>query len=48
MELTNEQWEQLQDLIRNPVKRADGRGRPARDKRQVLEGVLWVLRTDAP
>ena len=48
MELTNEQWEQLQDLIRNPVKRADGRGRPARDKRQVLEGVLWILRTGAP
>lgn len=48
MELTNEQWERIQDLIPDPVKRADGRGRPARDKRQVLEGVLWILRTGAP
>ena len=48
MELTNEQWAQIQDLIPDPVKRADGRGRPARDKRQVLEGVLWILRTGAP
>ena len=48
MELTNEQWERIKDLIPDPVKRADGRGRPARDKRQVLEGVLWILRTGAP
>lgn len=48
MELTNEQWEKLKDLIPDPVKRADGRGRPARDKREVLEGVLWILRTGAP
>ena len=48
MELTNEQWEMLKELIPDPVKRADGRGRPARDKRQVLEGVLWILRTGAP
>ncbi|GAB3200662.1 hypothetical protein GCM10027293_22000 [Pontibacter aydingkolensis] len=48
MELTNEQWEKIQDLIPDPVKRADGRGRPAKDKRQVLEGVLWILRTGAP
>ena len=48
MELTNEQWEKVKDLIPDPVKRADGRGRPARDKRQVLEGVLWILRTGAP
>ena len=48
MELTNEQWDMLKDLIPDPVKRADGRGRPARDKRQVLEGVLWILRTGAP
>jgi transposase len=48
MELTNEQWEKIKDLIPDPAKRADGRGRPARDKRQVLEGVLWILRTGAP
>lgn len=48
MELANEQWEKLKDLIPDPVKRADGRGRPARGKREVLEGVLWDLRTGAP
>jgi transposase len=48
MELTNEQWLQIQDLIPDPRKRADGKGRPARDKRQVMEGVLWILRTGAP
>jgi transposase len=27
---------------------ADGRGRPWRQAREVLDGVLWVLRTGAP
>jgi transposase len=29
-------------------RRPDGRGRPWRDARAVLNGVLWVLRTGAP
>src|SRR5262249_27246100 len=29
-------------------RRADSRGRPWREARQVLNGVLWVLRTGAP
>ena len=46
MELTDVQWELLQPLVepRTPRKR---RGRPWRDTRQVVEGVLWILRTGA-
>ena len=48
MDLTDEQWEVLEPLIPNPPRRADGRGRPWRDSRDVLNGILWVLRTGAP
>lgn len=46
MELTDEQWRVLAPLIPEP-RREDGRGRPRRANREVLEGVLWVLRTGA-
>jgi transposase len=48
MDLTNAQWEVREPLIPDPVRRADGRGRPWRDSRSVLNGILWVLRTGAP
>jgi transposase len=48
MDLTDEQWVVLEPLLPEPPKRADGRGRPWRDAREVLNGVLWVLRTGAP
>src|SRR4051794_11085639 len=48
MDLTNEQWEVLEPLIPEPVRRADGRGRPWRNSRDVLNGILWILRTGAP
>lgn len=46
MELTDVQWELLRPLVEpgTPKKR---RGRPWRDTREVLEGVLWILRTGA-
>jgi transposase len=47
MDLTNEQWEVLEPLISDPVRQADGRDRPWRDSRDVLNGLLWVLRTGA-
>jgi transposase len=44
MKLTEEQWSILKPLIPTPKIRKDGRGRPWRGNREVLEGILWVLR----
>ncbi|MEU0404139.1 IS5 family transposase, partial [Streptomyces sp. NPDC006197] len=43
-ELTDATWERIEPLL----PRADGRGRPWRDHRQVVNGVLWRLRTGVP
>ncbi|HXO77662.1 MAG TPA: IS5 family transposase [Puia sp.] len=48
MELTEAQWLILEPLVPDPPRRSDGRGRPWKDKRTVLNGILWVLRTGAP
>jgi transposase len=48
MELTNEQWTRIEPLVSSPTPKKDGRGRPPRDPRQVLNGILWILRTGAP
>ena len=48
MELSKAQWNRLEPLIPSPTKRKDGRGRPPRDPKDVLNGILWVLRTGAP
>lgn len=48
MDLTEEQWALLEPLLCEPKRRADGRGRPRRNPREVLDGVLWILRTGAP
>ena len=47
MDLTDEQWAVLQPRIPVPPRRPDGRGRPWRDAREVLNGILWILRTGA-
>ena len=46
MDLTDAQWAILEPVFR-PKRRSDGRGRPWRDTRSVLQGVLWILRTGA-
>ena len=46
MELTDVQWELLKSLV-EPKTSPKRRGRPWRDTRRVLEGVLWILRTGA-
>jgi len=47
LNLTDDQWELLAPLLPKPRRRKDGRGRPRRDPREVLDGVLWILRTGA-
>lgn len=48
MDITEHQWQLLEPLLPVPPVREDGRGRPWRDPRDVLGGILWVLRTGAP
>jgi len=48
MDLTEAQWKRLEPSLPKPRRRPDGRGRPWRDPRDVLNGVLWVMRTGAP
>jgi len=47
-DLSDRQWRTLDELIPEPPRRKDGRGRPWKDRRAVVNGVLWVLRTGAP
>jgi transposase len=42
------EWEIPEPLIPDPPRRADGKGRPWRDPRDVLNAILWILRTGAP
>lgn len=44
-DLSNEQWQRLEPLL-PPLKPRTGK--PNRDHRQVVNGILWILRTGAP
>ena len=46
-ELTDEQWLTVEALLPELPRRPDGRGRPWRSQREVLNGVLWILRSGA-
>ena len=50
MKLTNEQWLAVEPYIPENERQTPSRqgGRPWRSAREVLDGVLWVLRTGAP
>ncbi len=48
MDLTDAQWSFLEILMPTPSHRPARRGRPWRDPRDVLNGILWILRTGAP
>ena len=48
MDLTEDQWNIVSAILPKDPVRADRRGRPWSDRRQVLNGVLWILRTGAP
>jgi transposase len=47
MDLTEEQWKLVETILPEDPVRDDGRGRPWSERRKVLEGVLWILRTGA-
>jgi transposase len=42
--LTDEEWNLIADVFPEPAET----GRPRRDPRTVLNGILWVLRTGSP
>ena len=48
MDLTDEQWQVVETILPEDPVRDDGRGRPWSDRRKVLNGILWILRTGAP
>lgn len=48
MDLADEKWNMVEPLIPMPPRRSDGRGRPWRDPQEVLNAILWILRTGAP
>ena len=45
-ELTEAQWARLEPL--QPPERSGGKGRPAKDNRTMLNGMLYMLNTGAP
>ena len=48
MELTNGQWNRIEPVISSLTPIKDPRGRRPRDPREVLNGIMWILRTGAP
>ena len=46
-ELTDEQWAVIEPHLPEPPVREDGRGRPWRENREVMDGILWILRSGA-
>lgn len=48
MDLTDEQWSVVEALIPAGKSGKGKKGRPRKGDREILEGILWVLRTGAP
>jgi transposase len=46
-ELQDAQWAIIQPVLPKHTPRPDGKGRPRRSDRSVLNGILWLLRTGA-
>lgn len=44
-DLSDEEWTLIQDLFPENVSK---RGRPWRDHRTIMSGIIWVLRSGAP
>ena len=48
MDITNEQWNRIEPIIKELTPPRDPRGRSPKDPRLVFNGILWILRTGAP
>jgi|SRR5579883_810006 len=46
-ELSDEQWAVIEAHLPELPRRADKRGRPWRTNREVMNGILWILRSGA-
>lgn len=44
-EIRDDQWERIKELL--PPER-NGKGRPAKDNRQMINAMLWIARSGAP
>jgi len=42
--LTDEQWDCIADIFPPPAKT----GRPPSDRRMIIDGILWIMRTGSP
>ncbi len=46
--LSDREWGLLEPLLPKVKRRKDGRGRPPKDPRAVLNGIIWMLFSGAP
>lgn len=46
-DLSNAQWEIIEPQLPNSKSLPGKKGRPPQDKRQVLNGIIWICRTGA-
>ncbi len=46
--LSDKEWEVLEPLLPKVKKRKDGKGRPPKEPRAVLNGIIWILFSGAP
>ena len=45
-EITNDEWSRVEALL--PPERTGKKGRPGKDNRIMLNGLLWIARSGAP
>ena len=48
MDLTDKQWELIGPLLPAGKSGPGKKGRPRRNNREILDGILWIMRTGAP
>ena len=46
--LSDREWMMLEPFIPKAKRRRDGKGRPRRDAREVLNGIIWILFSGSP